>query len=158
VRPARPAARRQSRRLALQALYAADVARGSAAGSQGADLTDAFEGVVEHFDLPSGAREFADALVRGVGEHRAALDAAIAACASNWRVDRMATVDRNVLRIGAYELMHGDVPASVVINEAIELARDFGTDRSPAFVNGVLDALAREARGESPAAGTDAGA
>jgi len=61
--------------------------------------------------------------------------------------DRMAAVDRNVLRLAAYELLYSETPASVVLDEAIELARDFGSERSPAFVNGVLDALARERHG-----------
>ena len=60
------------------------------------------------------------------------------------RVDRMAAVDRNVLRLATYELLHTETPASIILDEAIELARDFGGERSPAFVNGVLDALARE--------------
>jgi N utilization substance protein B len=62
----------------------------------------------------------------------------------------MAAVDRNVLRLAAYELIHTDTPDSVILNEAIEIARDFGTERSPAFVNGVLDAVARELREQGP--------
>jgi N utilization substance protein B len=68
-------------------------------------------------------------------------------------MERMAAVDRNVLRIAAFELVHTDTPHRVVIDEAIELARDFGSERSPAFVNGVLDAIARELGDERDAAG-----
>jgi N utilization substance protein B len=79
------------------------------------------------------------------------LDALLARHASHWRVSRMAAVDRNVLRLGAYELLRTDAPAPVVIDQAVELARRFGGERSPAFVNGVLDAIAgacRRPRGE----------
>lgn len=137
----RPVARHHSRRLALQVLYAADMALQSAGT---VDFDETFDAVAHHFDLASGARAFAKELVVGVAAERAEIDARIAAHARNWRVDRMATVDRNVLRLAVHELVHGDVPHNVVINEAIELARDFGSDRSPAFVNGVLDAVARE--------------
>ena len=68
--------------------------------------------------------------------------------ARNWRVDRMAIVDRNVLRLAAFELMHTETPPAVILDEAVELARRFGSDESPPFVNGVLDAVAREVRGE----------
>jgi len=110
-------------------------------------VEDVFEGVATHFDLHEGARAFASELALGVASHREELDACIAAHARNWRVDRMAAVDRNVLRLATYELLHTDAPASVVIDEAIELARDFGSERSPAFVNGVLDAIARGREG-----------
>jgi N utilization substance protein B len=125
-------------------LYAADL---SATDQGGPDPRDVFEGVATHFDLQAGARAFAEELALGVTAHRAELDERIAAHARNWRVDRMAAVDRNVLRLAAYELLHTETPASVVLDEAIELARDFGSERSPAFVNGVLDAIARERPG-----------
>jgi N utilization substance protein B len=88
-----------------------------------------------------------------VSQHRAELDGLLAAHARNWRVERMASVDRNVLRIGVWELLHGDAPTPVVIDEAVELARRFGGERSPSFVNGVLDAVAATVRpdaGEEP--------
>lgn len=86
------------------------------------------------------------ALYDGVTQHLEDIDNRLAAAAENWRVSRMATVDRNVLRLGAYELLHvSDTPAAVAFDEAIELARRFGSADSPAFVNGVLDRLRREA-------------
>jgi len=100
-----------------------------------------FEAVAENFELPEGAREFARKLVCGIIEHRVELDALLSEHATNWRLSRMAAVDRNTLRIGAYELNHTDTPARVVLDEAIELARRFGADPSPAFVNGILDAI-----------------
>ncbi len=87
--------------------------------------------------------------------HREELDALLADCAQNWRISRMASVDRNVLRLGAYELAHTDTPVEVILDEAVELARRFGAESSPAFVNGVLDAIARRTR-KDPGAGADA--
>ena len=85
--------------------------------------------------------EFADQLIIGVRQHREELDEKLSKIADNWRLSRMAATDRNVLRLGAYELLHTDTPPPVVINEAIELARRYGTDQSAQFVNGVLDRL-----------------
>jgi transcription antitermination protein NusB len=133
----RPAARRESRRLALQVLYAADLTPREAPDA-------VFERVAENFDLHPGALAFAKELVCGAMAARDAIDARISAHARNWRLERMAAVDRNLLRLSVYELTATDTPAQVVINEAVELARDFGSDRSPAFVNGVLDAIARD--------------
>lgn len=91
---------------------------------------------------------FALALYDGTVAARAAIDERLAQAAENWRVSRMATIDRNILRLGAYELLHApEQPIRVVFNEAIELARRYGSADSPAFVNGVLDRLNRE-RGE----------
>ena len=87
------------------------------------------------------AGAFAIELVRGIVLHRTELDALLAEHATNWRISRMAAVDRNILRIGAYELVHSDTPVQIVLDEAIELARRYGNDPSPAFVNGVLDAI-----------------
>ena len=138
----RQAPRAASRQLALQALYAADLA--AVRGAELPAMSDVFAEVALNFDLPEGARAYAEELVSGVSAKREALDEHIAGCARNWRIERMAAVDRNVLRLATYELGCGDVPASVIIDQAIELARRFGSDASPAFVNGVLDAVARE--------------
>lgn len=141
----RHAPRSASRQLALQVLYAVDLA--SAHGTDEAFEparagAEAFESVAQSFDLPEGARAFAKQLVFGVVERRDELDRHLAENARNWRVERMAAVDRNVLRIAVYELLATDTPTSVVIDQAIELARRFGDDPSPAFVNGVIDAVA----------------
>lgn len=144
--------RYQSRRAALQVLYALDLA--AAAGVDLAPPSDeVFDRVAANFDLQAGARAFAEQLVSKVAAHREAIDARIAAHARNWRLGRMAAVDRNVLRLATCELEYTDTPDSVVIDQAIELARDFGTENSPAFVNGVLDAISRglrEASGTAP--------
>ena len=93
----------------------------------------------------AGLTAFALALFDGTVANLAALDQQIEHAARNWRIARMAAVDRNVLRLGAYELLHTpDTPPAVVINEAIELARAFGSKESPGFVNGVLDRLRQE--------------
>jgi transcription antitermination protein NusB len=86
--------------------------------------------------------EYAAELVRGVQAHRDRIDELLAAYAEGWTLDRMPAVDRNILRIGAYELLWADdVPDGVAINEAVELAKDLSTDGSPAFVNGLLARL-----------------
>jgi N utilization substance protein B len=144
--------RHQSRQVALQVLYAVDLALGRRP-SAGATEEEIFDDVAANFDLPEGARAFAKQLVAGVSAHRKALDARITEHARNWRLSRMAAVDRNVLRLAVYELEHGDTPASVILDEAVELARRFGDEPSPAFVNGVLDAVAHSVRaGELEAA------
>ena len=146
--------RQRSRRAALQVLYAVD-AGGRARSASSAPSEDAFDAVATHFELPEGARAFAKELVCGVRRHREELDALLGDCAQNWRISRMASVDRNVLRLGAYELAHTDTPVEVILDEAVELARRFGAESSPAFVNGVLDAIARRTR-KDPGAGADA--
>jgi N utilization substance protein B len=119
-------------------------------------MQEVFDRVAANFDLQPGARAFAETLVRGVAARREDLDARIGTHSANWRVERMAAVDRNVLRLASWELVCTDTPETIVIDEAIELARDFGSERSPSFVNGVLDAIARDrtdasgAEGDSP--------
>ena len=93
--------------------------------------------------LPPEARDFCEQLVRGTWEHRDEIDALIKHHSQAWRIERMATVDRNVLRLGVYELRFGgEVPTAVALDEAIELAKRYGTDASAAFVNGLLDRVA----------------
>jgi len=87
-------------------------------------------------------------LFNGVKANRDAIDAVLAATAENWRLTRMLPSDRNVLRLCAYELLHTTEPVPVLINEAVELARRFGTADSPAFVNGVLDKVAQKRSAE----------
>jgi N utilization substance protein B len=94
-------------------------------------------------DADPEGRAYADACVRGVGAAGASLDAQITAASQHWRIERMARVDRNVLRLGTWELGNRpDVPRAVVLDEAVELAKSFGTDESSAFVNGVLNKIA----------------
>jgi N utilization substance protein B len=84
--------------------------------------------------------EFTEGLVDGVKEHQAQIDAMISQVAENWRLDRMAAIDRNILRLGAYEMLfRPEVPGKVAINEALELAKRYSTAQSSRFVNGILD-------------------
>lgn len=95
-----------------------------------------------HHRVATASHPYVEALVKGVLANRELIDAAIAKHAVNWRLRRMAVVDRNILRLGAYELIcDHDVPPTVVLNEAVELAKRYGTPDSGKFVNGILDAL-----------------
>ena len=145
----RHASRAQSRQAALQVLYSVDVGRRAAEAPTSESVDEALTSVAAHFELPAGAHAYARELAIGVACNREAIDRVLAGHATNWRIERMAAVDRNVLRLAAFEMGWAGVPASVAIDEAVELARRFGSDPSPAFVNGVLDAVARsiEARG-----------
>jgi len=97
----------------------------------------------EHFEPAAEGRQFADRLVRGTVEHRDSIDESIQSVSIHWKVSRMACVDRNILRMAAYELFNVDeVPKRVTINEAIEIAKRYGSEDSWAFINGVLDKLA----------------
>jgi len=128
--------RHQAREAALQVLYFSEVG-----GATPDAALDAY--FAEHLpEAGESLRAFATVLVRGTATDRAALDELIGRHSQHWRVDRLAVIDRLILRMAAWELQHqSDTPAAVVIDEAIELARTFGTDESPRFVNGVLDAI-----------------
>lgn len=98
------------------------------------------EGEEKHEEI----REFAATLVHGVGEHRERLDLEIRSSSKNWKLNRMATVDRNILRLAVFELLFlDDIPKRVSINEAIELGKKFGSEDSGAFINGVLDKISQ---------------
>ncbi len=130
-----PARRTKARERALQALYQIDVA------AEGID--DALGRFWKCFEpVEREVMTLAEGLVRGVARHRRLVDETIERVSINWRLDRMAKVDRNVLRLAVYELLRTDVPVKVVINEAIELGKKFGSESSGAFVNGVLDKIA----------------
>jgi N utilization substance protein B len=130
--------RRSGRAYALQLLYARD-------GDASTDVAGAAASWAEAFaiEVDATAQGFARELVAAAAERAAKLDELIAGASKNWRIDRMSRVDRNILRLGACELVaFSDVPVKVVINEAVELATRFGTAESSAFVNGVLDRIA----------------
>ncbi len=104
-----------------------------------------------NFEADPEGRLYAEEIVRGIEGKRAAVDGAITAASSNWRIERMARVDRNLLRLGTWELLfRSDVPLAVVIDEAIELAKSYGTDESSSFVNGVLNQVGQTARPNEP--------
>ena len=132
------ATRRASRERALQALYQADMRE----ADEGPASLPLFW---EHFDQDEEPDAFARELVAGVLAERERVDALIAASAEHWRLPRLSRVDLNVLRLATYELIgRPEIPSSVTIDEAIEIARRFGSEESAAFVNGVLDHIAGE--------------
>jgi transcription antitermination protein NusB len=132
--------RRKSRELALQFLYQLDL-------NGAADVMPYEEEFWSRHPVDAEARDFADGLVRGTKQNQPKIDQLIAQVTEHWDLDRMAAVDRNVLRLAAYELLFQfDVPPKVVINEAIEIAKKFGTAESSRFVNGVLDRIHKELR------------
>ena len=141
------ASRRQAREFALQALYCADMRTmpvPAALNELWSALMDA-EGVEGERPPESEEVEFAQRLAFGCDEKRADLDRMIEEASTNWRVTRMPVVDRNILRIAVYELLEcRDIPATVSINESIELAKRFGAADSRAFVNGIVDRVARK--------------
>src|ERR1700734_4154320 len=98
--------------------------------------------------------EFTEALIDGVQEHQARIDTMISQVAENWRLDRMAAIDRNILRLGAYEMLfRPEIPAKVAINEALELAKRYSPAQSSRFVNGILDrVLQRQIQEANPTA------
>ncbi len=91
-------------------------------------------------------RNFARLLFRGVLENREEIDAAIASAALHWSLSRMNATDRNVLRLATFEMLHTDTPSAVVINEAVEMAKKFGTADSAGFVNGILDRIVKQSQ------------
>lgn len=128
--------RRRARSLALQALYEIDCVR-HAADEVLSRLTQ------EHDDLSPEAQEFLQRVVRGTLSATDQLDALVAECASEWPIEELALIDRNILRLALWEfLLSGETPVKVAINEAVELAKRYGSDSSPRFVNGVLGTLA----------------
>lgn len=129
------AKRTKARERAVQALYQIDVAA--------TDLDEALARFWKSFEpVEREVMDLAEGMVRGVALHRREIDDAIESVSAHWRLDRMAKVDRNVLRLAVFELRHGDTPVKVAINEAIELGKKFGSESSGAFINGVLDKIA----------------
>lgn len=128
------AARSKARKRALDILFAADV--------RGESATVALDRAIEDGEAPSN--DYTVVLVRGVMEHRARIDELLTSYAEGWTIDRMPAVDRNVLRLGVFELLYAeDIPDTVAVTEAMSLVRDLSTDDSPPFVNGVLGNIMR---------------
>ena len=127
--------RTRGREIALQALYQLDL-------NSGQVPSDLARFIERRLRAEPKLWEFARGLVSGVRDNQAKLDSAITTVAENWRIDRMAAIDRNILRLGAYELLCcADIPDKVAINEALELAKRYSTAQSSKFVNGVLDRM-----------------
>ena len=139
--------RRRAREAALQALYQMDLNPGLTAAQALAHVFETFAGGGEPEVEGAELRVFATRLVQGVFERRVEIDEALASASTHWRLDRMAAVDRNLLRLGAEEILfETEIPPSVTIDEAVEIAKRYGTSESPAFVNGVLQRIATDAK------------
>ena len=130
--------RRKARQLALQLLYQLDV--------QGEERAEPhLDDFWQRHPVDREAREFAESLVRGTKSHEAEIDALIARYAEHWELERMAVVDRNILRQGIFELLwESGVPPKVAINEALEVAKKFSTQESSRFINGILDRIHKQ--------------
>lgn len=126
--------RRRAREIVLQLLYEADLN-----GTRDKDGARRF--IRSRLQGRRALTDFADALLSGTLEHRATIDQHLSKLATHWTLPRMPVTDRNILRLGAYEILFGDTPGRVAVNEAIELAKRYGDKNSPRFVNGVLDRL-----------------
>ena len=129
------AARSKARKRALDILFECEV-RGLAVGETLDERVIAGEPPVHEYTVR---------LIRGIAEHRARIDELVSTYSQGWSLERMPTVDRNVLRLGVFEILYvGEVPDAVAISEAMNLARDLSTDESPSFVNGVLGSVLRD--------------
>ncbi len=129
--------RRRARRVTLEALYEYDIAGHPPGEALQYRLLDA--------PMASAGVEFASNLIQGVVEYQLAMDALIARFAPEWPLDQMAVIDRNILRMAIYEfLISEETPVKVAINEAVELAKIYGADSAPRFINGVLGTLAEQ--------------
>jgi len=135
--------RTRARELALQFLYQLDL--------RGPEFLSEAQDFLREEESDKGTREFALHLVRGTAERREEIDAVIRAVAQNWDIERMAVIDRNVLRMATYEILHRkDIPPKVSINEAIELGKRYSTQNSGGFINGVLDKIKDRVATPSP--------
>lgn len=134
--------RTQARELALKCLYQLDVTKTS--------INEGSDNFWSDIKVNGEIREYASSLIRGIGQHLERIDRLIKTHAQNWDISRMATIDRNILRICTFELVfHKDVPPKVAINEAIELAKKYGDVKSPKFVNGIMDQILKEVSGKN---------
>lgn len=144
-----------ARREALQLLYTGELTGIALEELVDGDVAEPLlvpecpQGVSDADLVGVGLVEYASSLVNGIVEHIDAIDERIASTAENWALERMPIVDRNIIRIATYEIVYCDeIPTGVAINEAVEMAKAFGTDESPKFVNGVLGRIASETCGE----------
>jgi transcription antitermination protein NusB len=139
--------RRKSRELALQSLYQSELGDRPAVAS--------FDLLCDHFEVNRKAVSYARELVAGVADRLGEIDGLIQQHSEHWRLGRMSVIDRNILRLATCELVfREDVPASVAINEALEIAKGFSTDEAAPFINGILDAIRKSVlRGGEPGKG-----
>lgn len=130
------ATRHQARMAVVSLLYAYDL------GNQ--SIADFSDEIMEEKKIRNKQRDFAMDLFRGVVEHLEAIDVAVEKHLKDWDFDRLGSIERATLRLGAYEIMFGELDTAVIINEAIEVTKAFGSEQSPKFINGVLDAISKD--------------
>jgi len=129
--------RRLARQVAFQTLFQIDLAK--------SDVETALRQRLEDAELDAENEEYVKTVVRGVIQQRPALDAQISAVSKGWQVHRLGYVDRSILRLAIYEIVFmDDIPVRVAVNEAVELAKEFGDEESPKFVNGLLGTVVRD--------------
>ena len=129
--------RRKAREWALKILYKIDLTDYS--------YKEALDIFYNNFNIPEELRDFIETLVKGVYENKKLIDRYIAKFSTNWRIERMSDVDRNILRMAIFELLFlDDIPPKVTINEAIEIGKKYGSEDSFAFINGILDRVLKE--------------
>jgi len=134
--------RSRARELALQILYQIDVR-----GGNYEDIVVSFWGCEAAGDADEEMKSFTTAIIKGIMDNFDDIDARIAACATNWQLKRMAVLDRNILRMGCYELIfRDDIPFKVSINEAVDLAKRYSGPEAGKFVNGILDKIKSETK------------
>jgi len=129
------ATRHHARMAVVSLLYAHDL------GNQ--SIADFSDEILEEKKIRNKQRDFALELFRGVMDNIKAIDEKIIANLTDWDFERLGSIERATLRLGAYEILFGELDSAVIINEAIEITKAFGTEQSPKFINGVLDAIAR---------------
>ncbi len=138
--------RRRSREFALQTLYQWNITN--------QDVRRILTQLRAHFSPEEEKDEFAERIVLGVLEHCRRLDQLIEQCSEHWRLDRMSMIDRNILRLATFELLYcSETPPKVVLNEAIDLGKRFGSDESGSFINGILDRIQKEIAHQKEPAG-----
>ncbi|MEN6317304.1 MAG: transcription antitermination factor NusB [Syntrophaceae bacterium] len=126
--------RRKAREIALQVLYELDVLN--------ITVNEAVRLFWNNFDAPEESKKFSTLLIEGTWDKREQIDSLISSCSENWSLARMSRVDRNILRMAVYELLHcPDIPPKVTLNEAIDIAKLYGSENSGSFINGILDAV-----------------
>lgn len=130
------ATRHQARMAVVSLLYAYDL------GNQ--SIADFSDEILEEKKIRNKQRDFALDLFKGVTEHLTEVDEAIVKHLKDWDFDRLGSIERATLRLGGYEIMFGELDSAVIINEAIEVAKAFGSEQSPKFINGVLDAISKD--------------
>lgn len=129
------ATRHHARMAVVSLLYAHDLGNKS--------ITDYSDEILEEKKIRNKQREFAMDLFRGVMDNIEKIDESIIANLTDWDFDRLGSIERATLRLGAYEILFGELDVPVIINEAIEITKAFGTEQSPKFINGVLDAISK---------------